>query len=324
MEFSPPIHIVSSTESPQFNNLNSLLTRSSLVGLDAEWKPVRHHQSTFPTVTLLQIACRVDSESLVFLLDLLAIPLVSIHELLKQVFESPRILKLGFQFKQDLLYLSSTFVSQGCDPGFDKEQQCSDWLCRPLTEEQIRYAAADAHCLLKIFDVLQCKFREEGNSLYAVAEINAFHELNLGLKQPDSCNVIINTKFCNALEMGKRHTSNGLKNKQIGLENIDDWEGPPPWDLSLGGDGCPKFLCDRMIEGLAKQLRCVGIDAAVPYSKKPDNRTLVEQADKEKRVLLTRDAKLLRHDYLIKNQIYRLKNHLKKDQLIEVHKFHAK
>ncbi|WOG92760.1 hypothetical protein DCAR_0312036 [Daucus carota subsp. sativus] len=116
---------------------------------------------------------------------------------------------------------------------------------------------------------------------------------------------------------GKRHTSNGLRNKQIGLENIDDWEGPPLWDLSLGGDGCPKFLCDRMIEGLAKQLRCVGIDAAVPYSKKPDNRTLVEQADKEKRVLLTQDAKVLRHDYLIKNQIYRLKNHLKKDQLIE-------
>lgn len=135
------------------------------------------------------------------------------------------------------------------------------------------------------------------------------NELNLGLKQPDSCHVIINTKFCNALEMvqakstesqeiiiskdcelrwpsethqdiddiilrmvrrygdkivlklsdskpetskrkGKRHTSNGLRNKQIGLENIDDWEGPPPWDLSLGGDGCPKFLCDRMVSSV--------------------------------------------------------------------------
>ncbi|KAK1399418.1 3'-5' exonuclease domain-containing protein [Heracleum sosnowskyi] len=426
MEFSelnsPPIHIVSSTDSPQFNNLKSSLTRSSLVGLDAEWKPVRQHQSTFPTVTLLQIACRVDSDSVVFLLDLLAIPLISIHELLKQVFESPRILKLGFKFKQDLLYLSSTFVSQGCDPGFNKvepyidiatiysalqykqtgkpskslaaickdvldvslskEQQCSDWSCRPLTEEQIRYAAADAHCLLMIFDVLRCKFCEEGNSLYGVAETNPYNNLNLGLKlifeEPDTCNIIIKTKFCNALEMvqatstefsrkiitikdsdlnwpsqshqaiddtilqivriygdkillklsdrkpkaskrkGKRQSSNGLKNTKNGLEEIDEWEGPPPWDLSLGGDGCPKFLCDRMIEGLAKQLRCIGIDAAVPYTKKPDSRTLIEQAEKEKRVLLTRDAKLLRHDYLIKNQIYRLKNLLKKDQLVEV------
>lgn len=27
----------------------------------------------------------------------------------------------------------------------------------------------------------------------------------------------------------------------------DEWQGPPPWDLSAGGDGCPKFLCDVMV-----------------------------------------------------------------------------
>lgn len=120
---SSPIHFVSSTDSPEFNHLKSTLTRSSLIGLDAEWKPVRTHQSTFPTVSLLQIACRLisdDTESVVFLLDLLTIPLLSIHELLKQVFESPNILKLGFRFKQDLKYLSSTFASQGCGLGFEK------------------------------------------------------------------------------------------------------------------------------------------------------------------------------------------------------------
>lgn len=26
-----------------------------------------------------------------------------------------------------------------------------------------------------------------------------------------------------------------------------DWQGPPPWDLTLGGDGCPKFLLDVMV-----------------------------------------------------------------------------
>uniref|UniRef100_M4EKT7 Mut7-C RNAse domain-containing protein n=2 Tax=Brassica campestris TaxID=3711 RepID=M4EKT7_BRACM len=52
-----------------------------------------------------------------------------------------------------------------------------------------------------------------------------------------------------------------------------DWQGPPPWDSSLGGDGCPKFLLDVMVKGLAKHVRCVGIDAAVPPSKKPDSRT---------------------------------------------------
>lgn len=30
-------------------------------------------------------------------------------------------------------------------------------------------------------------------------------------------------------------------------EIIEDWQGPPPWDPSAGGDSCPKFLCDVMV-----------------------------------------------------------------------------
>ncbi|KAI4384854.1 hypothetical protein MLD38_002954 [Melastoma candidum] len=36
------------------------------------------------------------------------------------VFASPDVLKLGFRFKQDVVYLSSTFCRLGCDPGFDR------------------------------------------------------------------------------------------------------------------------------------------------------------------------------------------------------------
>ncbi|KAK4277590.1 hypothetical protein QN277_015567 [Acacia crassicarpa] len=115
----------------------------------------------------------------------------------------------------------------------------------------------------------------------------------------------------------KRSSTNRIcKEKQ--LEKFDEWQGVSPWDPSIGGDGCPRFLCDIMVEGLAKHLRCVGIDAAIPYSKKPEPRELIEQARKEKRVLLTRDAKLLRHEYLITNQIYKVKSLLKNEQLLEV------
>lgn len=131
------IHLVSSTDSIEFTRWCWAIGHSSIIGLDAEWKPVRTQQSTFPTVSLLQIACRVDDHSdadsdssnsthcrsdelLVFLLDLLAIPLPSIYEILRDVFVSPKVLKLGFRFKQDLTYLSSTFCAQGCDPGFDR------------------------------------------------------------------------------------------------------------------------------------------------------------------------------------------------------------
>ncbi|KAK3004174.1 hypothetical protein RJ639_019653, partial [Escallonia herrerae] len=421
------IHLVASTNSPEFTHLSWALSHSSVIGLDAEWKPIRGRQLTFPAVSLLQIACRLTSASgdsaAVFLLDLSAIPLPSIYELLRDVFESPDVLKLGFRFKQDLVHLSSTFCSQGCEPGFDKvepflditsiynhlqnkqpgrktketkslatickevlgislskELQCSDWSCRPLSEEQKIYAAADAHCLIRILDVFQVKVLKEVNSL----QNTEIHSSNLdpGLKQileePYNCSKILRTKFGEALQMvqatiteipctiptggggisrkpcrntismndtlsqivriygdkiflkesdrqpraskkkGKKQSSVRAIHNGRRVENIDDWQGPAPWDLSLGGDGCPKFLCDVMVEGLAKHLRCVGVDAAVPCSKKPETRALIDQAHKEKRVILTRDAKLLRHEYLIKNQIYRVKSLLKNEQLVEV------
>ncbi|KAI3457977.1 hypothetical protein Pfo_014640 [Paulownia fortunei] len=419
------IHLVTSHNSPEFTHLNFALTHSSVIGLDAEWKPNRH-ASTFPTVSLLQIACRLanSAESPVFLLDLQAIHLPSVYDLLREVFVSPDVIKLGFRFKQDLVYLSSSFCQQRCDPGFDrvepfiditaicnylqpkqlgrripkqtkslatickevlgislsKELQCSDWSERPLTEEQKTYAAADAHCLLEIFNVFHAKVVREGNSLRNQNK-HWPSDFDPGLKKifeiSNGCNMVTRTKFCEASNMIRitmpelhssiqmteevdsmksykitkqvdssllwivrkhgekillkdadrkpkaskkkaKKSSAGSECKPKTLEILDDWQGPPPWDPSLGGDGCPKFLCDVMVEGLAKHLRCVGIDAAIPYSKKPETRDLIVQAQKEKRVLLTRDAKLLRHEYLIKNQIYRIKNLLKNDQLLEV------
>lgn len=120
------IHLVSSPDSPEFNYLTRALTHSSVIGLDAEWKPIRTHQSAFPTVSLLQIACQLAGadnssvESPVFLIDLASIPLQSIYQLIRDAFVSPNILKLGFRFKQDLVYLSSTFCAHGCEPGFDR------------------------------------------------------------------------------------------------------------------------------------------------------------------------------------------------------------
>lgn len=38
--------------------------------------------------------------------------------------------------------------------GSPQDAQCSDWEQRPLTEDQIYYAASDTHCLLAIFDTL--------------------------------------------------------------------------------------------------------------------------------------------------------------------------
>ncbi|CAN0922625.1 Exonuclease mut-7 homolog [Linum grandiflorum] len=359
----PPTHIVASNDSPEFARLTQVLARSSIVGLDAEWKPSGTQQSTFPNVSLLQLACQLtpasadDSESEVFLLDLDSIPLPSIWELLKEVFVSPDILKLGFRFKQDLAYLSSTFCSHGCDPGFDKvepylditslyhylqpklpgvklpnetkslatickeildislskELQCSDWSCRPLTEEQKTYAAADAHCLLQIFSTFQSKVVEKGSTsqvanghipyvgLKEVLQLDERGNKHMRVKTCEAlaivratvssvhCQIIMGdgvisrTTLINTMPMAeslltivKKHGEKILlkasdrkprsskkrgKRKpsttQVTREDwIDDgsWEGSTPWDLSEGGDGSPKFLCDVMLLHVDRRL----------------------------------------------------------------------
>nr|XP_043632675.1 uncharacterized protein LOC122603894 [Erigeron canadensis] len=433
------IHMVSSTESAEYRGLKWAVAHSSIIGLDAEWKPTVHGGGGGggqpPPVLLLQIACRLinnniddKEEGVVYLVDLSERELLpSIYEMLKEdVFECRNVLKLGFRFKQDLLYLSSTFRSLGgfhtVEPYMDiaiiynthlqtttitsrsrsrkrkgqnslssicqellgfslsKELQCSDWSQRPLTKDQTTYAALDALCLIHIFHVFYHTLLTQG-ALQSLTQLDSSAS-TLGLKQilqePRNSTKILRTTVCEAVEMiratmtkypqrlhavlgaslrkssqdsipmdyvllqivrqygdkilltesdgnpktsrrkGKRKSSTGFTCREKRVDDTGEWHGPAPWDYLLGGDGCPKFLCDVMVEGLAKHLRCVGIDAAVPYSRKPETRELIDQAIKEKRVLLTRDAKLLRHEYLLENQIYRVKSLLKNDQLLEV------
>ncbi|KAL2921763.1 Exonuclease mut-7-like protein, partial [Bienertia sinuspersici] len=445
-----PIHWVSTPNSPEFTLLSWALSHSSLISLDAEWKPTTLSPSpttqlpnstelrSFPTVSLLQLACQLlepppDSlistkcDSIVFLVDLQSIPLDSIYAQLKQMFVDHNVLKLGFRFKQDLVFLSSTFSAFGCQHGFDlvepfidissiyhhlqqrqsgrkigknskslasiceellgislsKELQCSDWSQRPLTEEQKSYAALDAHCLLDIFAIFQVAVDKEARESVTDVNVLGLARLSLGLtevlEKPTACERIVSSRVSeasnivrattsseffknefsmdtvvsdsscrntvhlgdslsriisrygskillkesdrkprNSKKKGKKQPTLSLNLKSKGADGVDDWQGPPPWETLDAGDGYPKFLCDVMVEGLAKHLRCVGIDAAIPYSKKPESRELIEQAHKEKRVILTRDAKLLRHEYLLNNQIYRVRSLLKNEQLLEL------
>lgn len=48
----------------------------------------------------------------------------------------------------------------------------------------------------------------------------------------------------------RRRVSPTSMNSNKQLVCSADWQGPPPWDSSLGGDGCPKFLLDVMVIGL--------------------------------------------------------------------------
>ncbi|CAI5490746.1 unnamed protein product [Closterium sp. Naga37s-1] len=95
----------------------------------------------------------------------------------------------------------------------------------------------------------------------------------------------------------------------------------PPWDESRGGDGRARFLCDSMVEGLARQLWCVGVDTASPKTlgrDTCDTRKLIEWAEREGRVLLTRDVKLFRRRLLPPTHMHLIRSTDKREQLREV------
>ncbi|KAL3691712.1 hypothetical protein R1sor_005363 [Riccia sorocarpa] len=298
-----------------------------------------------------------------------------------------------------------------------KDMQCSNWEQRPLSREQYDYAAADAYCLLALFDSLLAKTSDswfhpvqeglqhssnssvswimieddedqeedeasvsDSSSKVGIAELLSLQTSltsTLGSNSGDSAS-IYQSKRGNAVNMvtaaigvsnvrsGKEQdSSDGLEqlpreNETLGIAKLisrfgerlvisgsdcsskrvrrkarsrrarvakskdqqdeDDvqWVGPPPWDSSVGGDEVPKFLCDAMVEGLARQLRCVGIDAASLNSRKCEPRELVELAEKEGRILLTRDIKLLRRKLVPTSLAYRVKRQGKWDQLAEI------
>ncbi|TVU39599.1 hypothetical protein EJB05_13025 [Eragrostis curvula] len=321
----PPfaVHLVTGGgSSPELSLLLRSLDAARIVALDAEWKPRRRGGPVapapaddpspepapapplFPTVTLLQIACRGggdDDVCEVFVVDLLTVPLAELWAPLRELFERPDVLKLGFRFKQDLVYLSATFAAAlGCDSGFDRVEPFLD--------------VTNVYYYLKGHD-RQKRLPKETKSLATICE----ELLNVSLSKYGEKILLTgsDSKPRNSRRKEKKKLSTDARCKDK-VDLSTEWQGPPPWDPSIGGDGYPKFLCDVMIEGLAKHLRCVGIDAAVPSSKKPEPRELLNQTYKEGRILLTRDVKLLRYQYLASNQVYRVKSLLKHDQLAEV------
>lgn len=81
-----------------------------------------------------------------------------------------------------------------------------------------------------------------------------------------------------------------------------------------GGEG-PRFFADAMLGSLARWLRTLGID--VEYEREIDDRDLLKRAEAESRVILTRDALLMKRRSA-KGRAYFVKNGAIGGQIKEV------
>ncbi|XP_004495673.1 uncharacterized protein [Cicer arietinum] len=152
---------------------------SKVIGVDCEWKPNYVKGSKPNKVSIMQIA----SEKKVFIIDLIKLHREvpeSLDNCLTRILLSSGILKLGYNFQCDIKQLAHSYEELKCfknykrlldiqkifkDPrgglakltekilgaGLNKTRRNSNWEQRPLTPNQLEYAALDAVVLVHIF-----------------------------------------------------------------------------------------------------------------------------------------------------------------------------
>ena len=182
MGFSEADITIIESEEP-FENLERAfeeLSKAKWVALDTENSP-QELPSVPASAELLQLA----SPSKVFLLNMNALKSERVITLLNGLFQNTSLLKLGYQFKEDLKKLQQNFergqlymrnfldlgdlfsdltgnkltsLQNVCEKvlgeNLSKEEQCTDWTHFPLRKAQVHYAALDVVVLGKLFDRL--------------------------------------------------------------------------------------------------------------------------------------------------------------------------
>ncbi|KAL1341448.1 hypothetical protein AAHE18_09G087500 [Arachis hypogaea] len=150
-----------------------------VVGLDCEWKPNYVKGSKPNKVSIMQIA----SEKKAFIFDLIKLHSEvpdTLDDCLTHILMSPRILKLGYNFQCDTRQLAQSYPELKCFKNYEllldiqnifkeprgglarltekilgaslnKTRRNSNWEQRPLTPNQLEYAALDAVVLVHIF-----------------------------------------------------------------------------------------------------------------------------------------------------------------------------
>ncbi|KAJ0231578.1 3'-5' exonuclease domain-containing protein [Hirschfeldia incana] len=157
----------------------SFLEGCKVVGLDCEWKPNYMKGSKPNKVSIMQIG----SDSKIFILDLIKLyddASEILDTCLGQILQSYSTLKLGYNFQCDIKQLAVSYGDLKCFKSYDmlldiqnvfkepcgglsgltkkilgvglnKTRRNSDWEQRPLTQNQLEYAALDAAVLIHIF-----------------------------------------------------------------------------------------------------------------------------------------------------------------------------
>ncbi|XP_029024770.1 exonuclease mut-7 homolog isoform X2 [Betta splendens] len=177
----------------------------------------------------------------------------------------------------------SQLVQQVLGRPLDKTEQMSNWEKRPLRISQIRYAAADAYCLLDVYSVLSSKPEYFGlpADLWSVSS----NQSEKSAKKKKG-------KQSQAKQAGEALQTEECQGAQRVIPPHSDNETGLPCGGKLSGDCSPlppqqlRVVCDNMLQGLGRYLRCLGVDVVMLEST-DDHRVAAKLAQAEARVILT-------------------------------------
>ncbi|XP_060764960.1 exonuclease mut-7 homolog isoform X2 [Neoarius graeffei] len=314
------VHMVENAEQLQLCR-DSVLQTGGVVGVDMEWRAGFGTVST-QRISLIQLAVKEQ----VFLLDLCAPGLshhsLTIN-FIRTLLTDTSVLKLGYGMSGDLRSLVATWpelkeeplefkgvldllhvhqqlqrcwrgragprpmevnegpaekglsllVQQVLGKPLDKTEQLSNWERRPLRTGQVRYAAIDAYCLVDVYLTLSADPKAFGlpDDLHSI--------------KPSS-----STKSDSNKKTKEKRKQTGRKARQSASGCVGDQ------DECVRGEGeqygasiTPQELrvvCDNMLQGLGRYLRCVGVDVLM-LENTDDHRVAAQIARNEGRIILT-------------------------------------
>ncbi|KAM7393044.1 hypothetical protein PAMA_007930 [Pampus argenteus] len=175
----------------------------------------------------------------------------------------------------------SLLVKQVLGRPLDKTEQMSNWEKRPLRISQIRYAVADAYCLLDVYSVLSsnpARFGLPADLLSISSQSEKCGAKKHKDKRTKQMNQAHGKEECQGPQRVSPPRSDIEKGLLCGKKPSEDSPALPPQQL--------RVVCDNMLQGLGRYLRCLGVDV-VMLENTDDHREAAILAQTEGRVILT-------------------------------------
>uniref|UniRef100_A0A3P8UD11 Exonuclease 3'-5' domain containing 3 n=2 Tax=Cynoglossus semilaevis TaxID=244447 RepID=A0A3P8UD11_CYNSE len=176
----------------------------------------------------------------------------------------------------------SLLVQQVLGKPLDKTEQMSNWEKRPLRLSQIRYAVADAYCLLEVYTALSSNAAQFGlpADLRNMSS-NPSDKSGGGVQKEKQSKQKKQSQGKEECQGAHRVSPPRPDTEKGPLCGENPSENPPPLPPQQ-----LRVVCDNMLQGLGRYLRCLGVDV-VMLENTDDHRVAAKLAQAEGRVILT-------------------------------------